>query len=290
MNLKGAIQKLQDFRRLSSPRSAIACLRGIQTHTRIALLFQHFFPDRYQAVGFDLAQRNGELSKAEMDFFELVNEHLFPVNTWSVEEEFLNCEPGEFGAIAIEPQGYIIAGDEDLEVEIGHFAYPVNLLLFLIYINLEEESGKLWNWLMSEIEQDLHGETIPKPSMLEHWEDWVYVKDYVDFVQIEEAFESDPVLKDIGVVLKVLSQNTENIWLDYDPYEYGYGECILLETDQFEWYAEEWGKAQELIEITNGVLNEFKNHPDRLVEFIQAWDAATVWNSKKESEDVRPTD
>ena len=73
------IEKLQDIRRSINPARAIAYLSDIQAHTRIAELFEHFFPEMYQAAGFNLAESRHELSAAEKTFFELVNEHLFPI-------------------------------------------------------------------------------------------------------------------------------------------------------------------------------------------------------------------
>ena len=281
MKLKDAIQKLQAARRLTSPRKAIAYLSDLKIHAQIAILYQHFFPEQYRAAGFGLTDSHDELSKPEMAFFELVSERLFPVEPWSVEEEYINCEPGEFNALAVEPQGYIIAEDEEFDVEIGHFAFPANLLLFLIYINLDEGTDELWDWLARELERSLHGLTLPKPSMIERWQEWAWGKNYIDFDKIGEAFKADPTLKDIQVALRTLAQSTDNIWLDYDPYASGGGECILFEIENFAWYATAWDEAKEMLDKTNRVLNEFSTHPERLVEFIQVWDAATVWEPEK---------
>ena len=280
------IEKLQDIRRSINPARAIAYLSDIQAHTRIAELFEHFFPERYQAAGFNLAESRHELSAAEKTFFELVNEHLFPIDVWSVEEEYLNCD--EFNAVAITTEGYLFSQDDEFDTALEHFEFPANLFLFLIYVDLYNEPDEWWDWLMRTIKKDLHGIVLPKTAMIERSEEWVMSHTYVDFGRLADAFDTDPTLKDIGTAFRVMSQSSDNIWLDYDPYSSI--DCITFDREAFEWYAEAWSEAKELLDKTDKVLEEFKNHPERLVEVIQAWDAAIVWDSKKESEDVRPAD
>jgi len=81
-----AVQKLRQYKSIISPEQAISYLESQLLAYQLKIIYQHFFPDEFaQSTASEypnnLKDPNSHSPK-EMELLELINENLFPINTW----------------------------------------------------------------------------------------------------------------------------------------------------------------------------------------------------------------
>ena len=218
-------------------------LESMQQRANMLRLYQHYYPEKYLQTTASLAFAKPEdYSEKEIEFLTLVDEQFFPLPLVMIDLE-------RTAYIPIDPIGTSWYYDEFEEL-----GATEKFLLCLIH----DVSSEVWDDVESEL-----GKELP-PSV-----------DYISDVLLrQEAKKARGMLSRLPLAMEMLTQSTDNIWLDM-TYE--------SEITDANWTVEVIDILREAYTDAQTIMNEYR-------EFIEWLDkdsqncvkVVRLWNRCKE--------
>ncbi len=235
-----AIQRLRSFRIIPA-REAVEQLAVWQESSRILLLYRRYFPQSFArstaSTLMPIHHNEHGYSEQELEFFTLVDQHLFPLPEMMFDEERLSSIP-------IYPQGV------DWEDERDNMRLSLRAAMALV----SDDDTMLWEaWLPQHL----------RPESGER--DW------------ERFAESCRTAKGLAVrfplLLGLVGLDTGNMWLD-TTWECSWEEYPWEET-AMEYLKKEWRKAQRIFAQLNPLLDQMDKQPRYwLKRLVKLWNSA----------------
>ena len=218
-------------------------LESMQQRANMLRLYQHYYPEKYLQTTASLTfARPEDYSEKEIEFLTLVDEQFFPLPLVMTDLE-------RTAYIPIDPIGTSWYYDEFEEL-----GATEKFLLCLIH----DVSSEVWDNVESEL-----GKELPP------------VVDYIsDALLRQEAKKARGMLSRLPLAMEMLTQSTDNIWLDM-TYE--------SEITDADWTAEVIDILREAYTDAQTIMNEYR-------EFIEWLDqdskncvkVVRLWNRCKE--------
>jgi hypothetical protein len=209
--------------------------------TRILRLYRKYFPQPFArstaSTSIPIHQDERGYSERELEFFRLVDEHLFPLPEMMFDMERLSSIP-------IYPQGV------DWEDERENMRLSLRAAMALV----SDDDGMLWEaWLPPHL----------RPERGER--DWDRLA--------EMCRNAKGLAKRFPLLLDLVALNTGNLWLDqnWECYcdDYPWEEMAV------EYLKKEWRKAQRIFAQLNPLLDRMDKHPRYwLKRFVNLWNSA----------------
>jgi len=209
--------------------------------TRILQLYRQYFPQQFArstaSTSIPIHQDERGYSERELEFFRLVDEHLFPLPEMMFDMERLSSIP-------IYPQGV------DWEDERESMRLSLRAAMALV----SEDDGMLWEaWLPSHL----------RPERGER--DWDRLA--------ETCRNAKGLAVRFPLLLDLVALNTSNLWLDQNWEcccdDYPWEEMAV------EYLKKEWRKAQRIFAQLNPLLDHMDKHPRYwLRRLVKLWNGA----------------
>jgi hypothetical protein len=210
---------------------AIAYLESILDPVRILALFQHYFPVAFKNTQAKMvASSSNTYSDAEIEFFRLVDTHLFPlwdyILEWQLEEEIREM------AIPVAPQAMEV-WDRDMD----DFRHGWHVLFILEGVKAVGDLPEDSPYLIWREELEAFSRVPGEPSPY-----------YEGRVRLNETDASGP-LAYLEDAVRMLHQGTGNVWLDVSSEEAleSHGSVVWCRED-VDALAEEWEEAARIKE------------------------------------------
>ena len=221
-----AVQRLRSIQFISA-RDAMAHLSVWQESSRILHLYQRYFPRQFACStasdAIPIQHGDAGYSMLELEFFTLVDQHLFPLP-----ELFFDME--RHGCIPLYPQGVDWEDPRD----------DMRLSLRAAMALVSNDDSMLWEaWLPPHLR--------PIPSK----HDWEH---FAELCRNEKGLAAR-----FPLLLDFVGRDTGNTWLDSN-WE-GYWENYPWEEAAMEYLKEEWRKAQRIFAQLNPLLDRMDKHP-----------------------------
>jgi len=254
-----ALDRLRAFHPFSVQR-AINYLSDQSECIQVLRWYQHYFPQDY--ANSKAAVGTVGYCAREMEFFELLNERLFPIDRW-VLEDYSDEEGYRYAYIPVEPLGYAPAEDD----EFNELQLSIQVLILLLR---GAGDTAYWDEILPKISPNT---PCPQPAKVQPG---VYQLNWDIFSQLCQQAEG--LIADVPVTMDVLSHNTGNFWLDI-----GYDDMYPIEwsRENIDGLADEYRLAAPLIEKFNRVADELSAHPDGLAQVITLWNLSLERPQKK---------
>ncbi len=250
LSVASAAQRLQRFC-LPTAGEAHHVLQSLLAQSECLRLYQHYFPEEFAtssagAHGQELGVRPGP---REREFLKLVNERLFPLSEWYLDELFAEAGEDWFDLIPLCQINPILDEDDD------NLAWPIRAFIAML-----TGAGEAW----AEISQQT-GLDIPRPIAM----DWSkFTLNWAGFINLcEQAGES---MAGVPTVIDVVSRDTGNFWLDYDD-EMMFSAGLSWTIETMDALAAEWQEAQPMIERFNRALDWLQQNPEQLAQIVAFW-------------------
>ena len=193
-SVAGAVQWLQRFR-LPTAREANHFLQNLLAQTECLRLYQHYFPEEFMASAASVQPPGDRLRLREREFLKLVNERLFPLSEWYLDELWAEAGQDWFDLIPLCQINPILDEDD------ADLAWPIRA--FMAMLTGAEE---VW----AEIKEQL-GLDVPRPIAL----DWSnFTLNWAAFTSLCE--QAGELVAGVPTVIDVVGRDTGNFWLDYD--------------------------------------------------------------------------
>ncbi|MGG6262938.1 hypothetical protein ACQ4M3_24315 [Leptolyngbya sp. AN03gr2] len=265
--LGAAIEQLDKFTLPLSGRSAVVYLQSLLDASQTEGMFRYFFPQEY--TQWECIHSNGEnpletRRAAELEFFRLVDDRLFPlydVDTfWDSESE----EHSEFleDYIPIRTFGWCTwQGEGDIE----DYPFEIQSLMYLVDENLHAEVQSDLSRMDSTSAQDFVIAHTPTIGL-----------DQIDFEQLQNLCEQEETpLKHLGTALIHASGCSNNIFLDCWDTEMIYEEdrCWSIATLKF--WAQEWKDAAPVLNQIEAVVNYLCLSQTHFERVFELWNLCT---------------
>gem|GEM_PF-798928 len=240
LSAAAAIRRLHAIR-ISSAREAVEQLAVWQESSRILLLYRRYFPQKFArsiaSTVIPIHQDERGYSERELEFFQLVDQHLFPLPEMMFDVERLPSLP-------IYPQGL------DWEDERDNLRLSLRTAMALV----AEDDGMLWEtWLPPGL----------RPESGE--------QDWDRFAEICRKEKGLAVR--FPLLIELAAHDTGNMWLDVD-WESSWEEYPWDET-AMEYLKKEWRTAQRIFAQLNPLLNQMDKHPRYwLKRLVKLWNRA----------------
>ncbi len=250
-----AIDLLRGCRDLSSLSNAVEYLEQRELRYQFLFLYSQFFPHQYaqsQASVYPGLEEDDRLlryTEREVEFLQLVNDNLFPLNylDYLLEEQTYFVEPH---LILVTPLG--MGQLEDYEMSYCDLALGDRILLPMSTIG-RENLEHWWNhlgedcyseWFEGEFSSPLRINEIAHPQT-------------IDFKKLRHlCFQAKKPLCYLSLTLTLLDFNTKNIWLDEDG-----GWAQGMEGTTLNWSKEnvvylhrEFLKAQRILDAVGSLI------------------------------------
>ena len=209
--------------------------------TRILQLYRKYFPQPFAhstaSTIIPIHHDERGYSERELEFFRLVDEHLFPLPEMMFDMERLSSIP-------IYPQGV------DWEDERENMRLSLRTAMALI----SEDDGMLWEaWLPPHLRPE-RGE-----------------RDWDRFAEM--CRDARGLAARFPLLLGLVALNTGNLWLDTN-WEYC-SEDYSWEETATEFLKKEWRKAQRIFVQLNPLLDQMDKHPRYwLRRLVKLWNSA----------------
>jgi hypothetical protein len=204
-----------------------------------------------------------DVSGLERKAFELVN-GLFPLDDLAMEDQLLN---GDELYIAIAPQGFPWTYEELCEAmeEPERFPAEISLAVFLKYLDVlvGEEAWQL--------AAERFGWQVDVPACLARPVEKLDTDRL--FARLEEAG-----LASFKAAFEIVWGATGNYFLDYNPYEEGYGwEPIPFDAENVRKLAEEWRKAQPILQAYQQAEERVRQEPALLSRLAGLYESCLIY-------------
>ena len=235
-----AIQRLRSFRIIPA-REAIEQLAVWQESSRILLLYCRYFPQPFAhstaSTLIPIHQNERGYSERELEFFNLIDRHLFPLPEMMFDMERLSSIP-------IYPQGV------DWEDERENMRLSLRAAMALV----SDDDTMLWEaWLPPYL----------RPESGE--------RDWDRFAELCRNAKGLAVR--FPLLLGLVALDTGNMWLDVS-WECCWEEYPWEET-AMEYLKKEWRKAQRIFAQLNPLLGQMDKHPRYwLKRLVKLWNSA----------------
>ena len=236
----GVIQRLRSCR-IQSAREAVGQLAVWQESSRILALYRCYFSQQFScsmaSTQIPIHHREPGYSERELEFFTLVDAHLFPLPDVMFDTERLPSIP-------IYPQGV------DWEEERDTMRLSLRAAMALV----TDDDAMVWEpWLPKEL-RALSGE-----------------RDWDQFAEL--CRKAKGLAARFPLLLELVGLDTDNLWLD-TTWEMGWAEFPWEET-AMDYLRKEWRKAQHLFGQLNPLLDAIDKHPRYwLKRLVKLWNAA----------------
>lgn len=235
-----AIQKLRAIK-IYPAREAVEQLAVWQESSRILLLYRHYFPHQYTrstaSTVVPVLENERGYSEREIEFFNLVDQHLFPLPEMMFDAERLSSIP-------IYPQG--TDGEDE----------PENLRLSLraAMALVSEDDGMFWEaWLPPHL----------RPESGE--------RDWDRFAA--QCREARGLAVRFPLLIELVGHDTGNMWLD-TSWETSWEEYPWEEA-AMEFLKREWRQAQRIFAQLNPLMDQMDKHPRYwLQRLVKLWNSA----------------
>lgn len=235
-----AIQRLRTIR-LTPAREAVEQLAVWQESSRILLLYRRYFPQQFARstanIRIPIHQNEPGYSERELEFFNLIDQHLFPLPEMMFDMERLPNIP-------LYPQGI------DWEDERDNMRLSLRAAMALV----SDDDTMLWEaWLPKHL-RPLSGER-----------DWDHI------AELCRAAKGLSVR--FPLLLELVALDTGNVWLDTN-WECCWEE-YPWEEKAMEYLKKEWRKAQHIFTQLNPLLDQMDKHPRYwLKRLVMLWNSA----------------
>jgi hypothetical protein len=235
-----AIQRLHSFRIIPA-REAVEQLAVWQESSRILLLYRRYFPQSFArstaSTLMPIHHNEHGYSEQELEFFTLVDQHLFPLPEMMFDEERLSSIP-------IYPQGV------DWEDERENMRLSLRVAMALV----SDDDTMLWEaWLPQHL----------RPESGER--DW---DRFAELCRMAKGLAAR-----FPLLLGLVALDTGNMWLD-TTWETSWEEYPWEET-AMEYLRKEWRKAQRIFAQLNPLLGQMDKHPRYwLKRLVKLWNSA----------------
>ncbi len=235
-----AIQRLRAIR-LTPAREAVEQLSVWQESSRILALYRRYFPQQFTSSSANtripIRQNEPGYSDRELEFFNLIDQHLFPLPEMMFDMDRLPSIP-------LYPQGI------DWEDERDNMRLSLRAAMALV----SDDDSMLWEaWL-------------PKPLRpLSGQRDWDRLA--------EMCRTAKGLIARFPLLLEFVSLDTGNVWLDTN-WECCWEEYPWEET-AMEYLKKEWRQAQRIFDQLNPLLEAMDKHPRYwLKRLVMLWNRA----------------
>ncbi len=240
LSAERAVRRLRSLR-LTPARLALDRLNELRESSRLLYLYRKHFPQAFarstaSTVIPGQADEPGH-SEREVEFFALVDRHLFPL------PEFL-FDSGRLPSIPVYPQG--VDWEEDRE--------NLRLSLGASMALVSGEEDDLWK---TYLPRNLRPENSPR--------DWEKLQ--------EMCAKTNGLTARFPLLLDLVTHGTGNLWLD-TSWEYAWEE-IPWEEKAMDHLIEEWRKAQAIWARLDPLLDHIDRHPRYwLRRLVNLWNGA----------------
>ena len=235
-----AIQRLRSFRIIPA-REAVEQLTVWQETSRILLLYRRYFPQQFArstaSTLIPIHHNERGYSERELEFFNLIDRHLFPLPEMMFDMERLSSIP-------IYPQGV------DWEDERDNMRLSLRVAMALV----SDDDGMLWEaWLPPHL----------RPESGE--------RDWERFGELCRTMKG--LAARFPLLLGLAALDTGNMWLD-TTWECCWEE-YPWEGTAMEYLKKEWHKAQRIFAQLNPLLDQIDKHPRYwLKRLVKLWNSA----------------
>lgn len=226
---------------------------------KLMALYQHYFPAEFAASALSAHRpARGVYTQAELEFFRLVSERLFPL-----EEIWLDEAEGRFDVIPVTPHGL-----EWVESDPADFRPGWQLLLRLYMTCLGE-----WNEgedgdpgpnaspeVPSEIQEDLAA-LLPKGGAVTL--DWRKLSDLCRTGRVAEP------LRHLSLCFDVIGHDTGCVWLDADSYYHTIH--AVWDRENIDWLTTEWAECLQKSEGVNALIEWLEESPGNMRQAVKLW-------------------
>lgn len=234
------IQRLRTIR-LTPAREAVEQLSVWQESSRILALYRRYFPQQFARstanTHIPIHQNEPGYSDRELEFFNLIDQHLFPLPEMMFDMDRLPSIP-------LYPQGI------DWEDERENMRLSLRAAMALV----SDDDAMVWEpWLPKEL----------RPQSGQR--DWDRLA--------ELCRTAKGLTARLPLLLEFVSLDTGNVWLDTN-WECCWEEYPWEET-AVEYLKKEWRKAQRIFEQINPLLDQMDKHPRYwLKRLVMLWNNA----------------
>jgi hypothetical protein len=248
LSVANATRRLQRFR-LPTAGEAHRILQSLLAQSQCLRLYQHYFPQEFVASAARVQPPGDRLSLREREFLKLVNERLFPLSEWYLDE--LRAEAGEdwFDLIPLCQINPIMYEDDD------GLAWPIRA--FMAMLTGAEE---VW----AEIKEQL-GLDVPRPIAMD-WSE--FTLNWAGFTSLCE--QAGELAAGVPTVIEVVGRDTGNFWLDFDD-EMMASAGLSWTIETMDALAAEWQEAQPIIQRFNRALDWLQQNPEQLAQIVAFW-------------------
>ena len=260
MKLQDALPALRFLSAAASVEGALEHLVAVQEQYRLLHLYQHFFPAEY-TVGVGKRARapvgsvhpSGDISSSELEFLQLVNDRLFPLNLFWIE---LLAEESDGWHLKYIPIDSLSCLQCDFSLQDADAPLATRLLCALLFG--EDEEGD-WNGLLAGIDT-------PPPIMTGAYSGIDF--DFEHFTRL--CRRAGGMLVSLPLGVQCVSHSTGNFWLDVPEFE---GQDVELDwnIEVMNWLAKDWETAPALYKKYEQLVAWLQAEPVRLGKVIELW-------------------
>ena len=272
--LEQAIDLLNQCHNISGIDNAVEYLEQRALRYQLLSLYSYYFPEQYNQSNASTYPNLKDdeqwlkYTEREIEFLQLVNDSLFPLGylDYLIEEQTYFIEPN---SILVTPLG--MGQLEDYEMSYCDLAMGDKALLPMSTLgreNLEHWQNHLGEdcyseWFIAEFS------SMPTMSEIAH-------PNSINYCQLRHlCFEAGTPVCYLPITLKLLEQNTNNIWLDEDG---GWSQGISGTT--LDWSIEnvnylhrEYLKAQRILDVVGSLIDWLESDLTTNFQYI-----VKIWN------------
>ncbi|MBI3913762.1 MAG: hypothetical protein HY327_06200 [Chloroflexi bacterium] len=235
-----AIQRLRSIKFIPA-REVVEQLGVWQESSHILFLYRRYFPQQFTrstastVIPIHHAERG--YSERELEFFKLVDQHLFPLPEMMFDMERLPSIP-------IHPQGV------DWEDEPENLRLSLRAAMALV----SDDDAMLWEAWLPPLLRPASGE-----------------RDWDHFAELCRHAKGLAVR--FPLLIELVGHDTGNMWLDVS-WETGWEDYLWGEAEM-EYLKKEWRKAQRIFTQLNPLLDRMDKHPRYwLKRLVKMWNRA----------------